>query len=137
MKPLKQFTVGPFQVLPFEVEHDCPGALGFLIQAGQDKLLFAVDTHYVHYRFAGLTHICVECNHSAETMSPETTPAELSRLSRSHFSLERVLGFLAANDLSRCREIHLLHLSDRNSDAGLFRRRVMQATGIPVYVAEA
>jgi hypothetical protein len=30
--------------------------------------------------------------------------------------------FLRANDLSRVKEIHLLHLSDRNSSAKLFKK---------------
>jgi phosphoribosyl 1,2-cyclic phosphodiesterase len=57
------------------------------------------------------------------------------RLLRSHFSLENVLDFLKANDMSKVQEIHLLHLSDNNSDEVLFRRRVQEATGKPVYIA--
>lgn len=50
-------------------------------------------------------------------------------------SLETVKGFLAANDLSRVREIWLLHLSDDHSDAERFRREVMELTGKEVHVA--
>jgi len=42
---------------------------------------------------------------------------------------------LKANDLSQCREIWLLHLSDGNSDENEMRRRVQEATGIATYIA--
>jgi phosphoribosyl 1,2-cyclic phosphodiesterase len=58
-----------------------------------------------------------------------------SRLLKSHFSLENVKQFLRANDLSRVREIWLLHLSDGNSDAERFKREVMELTGKPTYIA--
>jgi phosphoribosyl 1,2-cyclic phosphodiesterase len=57
------------------------------------------------------------------------------RLLRSHFSLENVLEFLRANDMSKVQEIYLLHLSDNNSDEAMFKRRVQEVTGKPVYVA--
>ena len=43
--------------------------------------------------------------------------------------------FLRANDLSRVKEIHLLHLSDRNSSANCFKKEIQSLTGKPVYVA--
>jgi hypothetical protein len=50
-------------------------------------------------------------------------------------SLERVIETLEVTDLSKVREIHLLHLSDAHSDADRFRREVEAATGKPVHVA--
>ena len=136
IEPLRQFKVSKFTVLPFETEHDCAGSLGFLISDGTSKLMFATDTFYVRYKFKDISIFAVECNYAKETISPDLDPAVKRRLMRSHFSLENVITFLLANDLTRCREIHLLHLSDGNSDAELFRRRVQQASGKPVYVGE-
>lgn len=132
----EQFKIGSWIVLPFELEHDAAEPLGFLIQAGAEKVLFAPDTFYIRYRFKGLTHIMIECNYSKETLSDEIPPAQFKRLIRSHMSLETLLGFLSANDLSAVREIHLLHLSDDNSDEALFKEMVQGNTGIPVYVAK-
>ena len=50
-------------------------------------------------------------------------------------SLETCKKFLAAQDLSAVKAIHLLHLSDGNADAELFKREVQALTGKPVYVA--
>jgi phosphoribosyl 1,2-cyclic phosphodiesterase len=141
VKAKKQFTVGAWTILPFNVEHDVSEPLGFLLanQSGE-KLLFATDTFYIRYKFPGLTHIMVECNYSAdilqENIASGSVPAVMKkRLMRSHFSLEHVKDFLKANDLSKVQEIWLLHLSDNNSDEKRFKKEVMELTGKVVYVA--
>jgi phosphoribosyl 1,2-cyclic phosphodiesterase len=50
-------------------------------------------------------------------------------------SLKTVKDMLRANDLSQVKEIHLLHLSDRNSSAKLFKKEIQELTGKPVYIA--
>jgi phosphoribosyl 1,2-cyclic phosphodiesterase len=133
---LDQFRMGPWVVLPFDIEHDAAEPVGFLIQNEEDKLLFAADTFYIRYQFQGLTHIAIECNYSKDCMHEDTPLAHKLRVMRSHMSLETVLAFLHANDLSRVREIHLLHLSDDNSDEHAFKTAVQAATGIPAQVAK-
>lgn len=49
-------------------------------------------------------------------------------------SLETCIELLKANDLSKVKEIHLIHLSDSNSDAEEFRRTIEDMTKIPVYI---
>lgn len=144
LKPIRakeQFSIEDWIILPFDVEHDVKEPLGFLIanQEGE-KLLFATDTFYVRYRFKGLTHIAVECNYSEDILDENITSGRIhkgmkNRLMRSHFSLENVKEFLLANDLSRVEEIHLLHLSDNNSDEQMFKREIQEITGKPVYVS--
>lgn len=129
-----KFVAGGFQVLPFATEHDCPGSVGFLVMSPKDKLLFLTDSFYVRYRFPGLTIMAIECNWSPETLSEDLDPSVRRRLLASHFSLPHVKDFLAANDLSRVREIHLLHLSRDNADTELFRGDIERITGKPVYV---
>lgn len=129
-----RFEAGGFQVFPFATEHDCPGSVGFLVMSPKEKLLFLTDSFFVRYRFSGLTMIAVECNWSTETMSEDLAPSVKKRLLTSHFSLEHVKDFLTANDLSRVREIHLLHLSRDNADANRFSLEIERLTGKPVYV---
>jgi len=135
------FTIGTWTILPFETEHDAAEPLGFLLASSAGgKLLFATDTYFVRYRFKDLTHIMVECNYSLGILRRNVVegrvPAPLkNRVMKSHFSLENVKDFLRANDLSQVREIHLLHLSDSNSDEDAFKQEIMALTGKPVYVA--
>lgn len=137
----KQFKLGTWTILPFEVEHDVAEPLGFLIQSeAGEKLLFATDTYYIRYRFKGLNIIAVECNYSKEILEDNilngTVPMILrSRLKKSHFSLDNYLEFLKSNDLSQVREIWLLHMSSNNSDEKLFKSEVQKVSGKPVYIA--
>lgn len=141
VKALEERTVGTFQVLPFDVEHDAPEPLGFLFasQATSEKLLYFTDTYFVRYRFRGLTHIMAECNYSEEgirrSVEAGYVPIErVPRLVQSHMSLEHLLDMLRANDLHSVRQIYLLHLSRNNSDEQKFREEVQKQTGAEVYV---
>jgi phosphoribosyl 1,2-cyclic phosphodiesterase len=59
------------------------------------------------------------------------------RLLKTHLSIDNAKDFLRANDLSRVQEIHLIHLSDGNSDEARFKREIQALTGKPVYVAQS
>lgn len=142
VKALEQVQIGDWTVLPFETQHDAAEPLGFLLaNSAGEKLLYATDTFYLRYRFQCLTHIMIETNYSLDILKANieaglVEPALKNRILKSHFSLEHVKDFLRANDLSKVREIHLLHLSDNNSDAERFKNEIQALTGRPVYVAE-
>lgn len=137
-----QFSVGEFTVMPFASEHDAAEPLGFLIQHNDfGKLLFITDSYYCQYNFSKLNYIMIECNYSKAILDENIDnglihPTLANRLLKSHFSLDHVKEFLTANDLSQCREIILIHLSDSNSNATEFKTEIEKLTGIPVYIAE-
>lgn len=137
IKARKQFNIGDWAVLPFEIQHDANEPLGFLLASGEYKILYATDTAYLKYRFTGLSHIAIECNYCERILSQNRSIPSLQRQSiiRNHFSLENVKEFLKANDLSKVREIYLLHLSDANSNAEMFKREIQQLTGKPTFIA--
>ena len=129
-----------WMVLPFDARHDAAEPLGFLMQSGADKLLYLTDSYYCKYSFVGLTHIMVECNYCKDILDANCDsglihPKLRNRIMRSHFSLEHVKEFLAANDLRLVREIHLIHLSEDNADPERCRDEVQALTGIPTYIA--
>ncbi len=139
-----QSRIRDFTILPFDTEHDCQEPLGFLIQYRPtgEKLLYLTDSFYSKYRFRGLNYICIECNYIKETLDANIAAGYVDeamkrRLLESHFSLEHVKDFLKANDLSQCRKIILLHLSDANSSAARMIREIQELTGIETVVAEA
>lgn len=136
----QQFSIGTWTILPFDVQHDVSEPLGFLLanKAGE-KLLFATDTYYIKYRFKGITHLLVECNYDLDTINANVAsgkihPAMKRRVMRSHFSLENLLDFIKANDMEKLQEIHLLHLSDSNSNEEKIRREVARLTGTLIYI---
>ena len=141
IEALRQFKIGTWAILPFRAVHDAAEPLGFLManQAGV-RLLYATDTEYIPHRFKNLTHILVECNYSMEIAHEKLAAGELDRtlrhrILRSHLALETLMDFLKANDMSKVEEIWLLHLSDSNSDAQGFKRKVQELTGKVVKIA--
>lgn len=131
-----QFVVNGFWIAPFDLAHDVP-CQGFFIQAPDgERLLFIGDTSYVRNRFEGINILCLECNNIEEVLSENIVsgkyPTSLGhRVRRNHMSLERAIQMLKSNDLSKCRKIFLLHLSESNSDEARMVRTVQEQTGIP------
>lgn len=141
IKPLQQFRIGTWSILPFDTQHDAAEPVGFLLLSNQtgEKLLYATDTYYLKYRFNGLTHIMLEVNHDRDLIrdNPELPEAHKKRLMRSHMSLQVAKDCLKANDLSRVQTIYLMHLSDGNSDEKRFKREIQALTGKMVIVCQA
>jgi len=136
----KQFRVGSWTILPFDVQHDVAEPIGFLLLSDTGaKLLFATDTYYIKYKFTGLTHLLIECNYDQQTLDDNVLngrvhPAMRKRVMKSHFSLENLLEFFKSNDLTKVQEIWLLHLSDGNSNEERIRTEVARATGKMIYI---
>lgn len=122
-------------VKPFRTHHDAAEPVGYLIRhyPSKDQLVFLTDTFYSRYRIPFTTHWIIECNFTPDLVSPDCPYRD--RLYSSHMSLQQCIETLKANDLSLTREIHLIHLSEGNSDAERFKREVQEAVGIPTYVA--
>ena len=140
VKNRQSVSIDGIVVSAFDTQHDATEPLGFLLDDGEDRLLYATDTYYLHYRFPGLTKIMVEANYCNEILTENLRYGKLPktlerRLRESHFSLENLKKFFLANDLSKVKEIWLIHLSKGNADPVMFKREIEALTGKPVYVA--
>ena len=138
---LSSWKIGDtWRVRAFDTVHDAEGSLGFEIcDDTGDTLIFITDTAYCKYRFPGINTLMIEANFSEKILDANVDSGRLDttrakRVRENHMAIERVLDFCRQQDLSKCRQIHLLHLSDNNSDAELFKRLVQEATAIPVVV---
>jgi phosphoribosyl 1,2-cyclic phosphodiesterase len=141
VKGLDNFKVGTFNIMAFDVKHDSPEPLGFVIYSRPtgDKLLYFTDTFYLKYKFDGLTHILGECNYDPKILMENVSMGEIElvaakRIMKSHMSIDTLLDMLKANDLIKLRQIYLIHLSERNGNAASFKERVQRLTGAEVYV---
>ena len=128
--------IGPWRVNVFPLEHDAREPLGFVVSHGTDRLLFIPDTGIIHHTFTGITLAAAEANHVTELLVNNVMEGHLPacvgrRIGASHMSLENLITMLKAQDLSRCQQIFLLHLSDGNSDEARMVREVERAVGIP------
>ena len=141
VKALEQFEVGTFTILPFDVEHDVPEPLGFLVYSKETKerLLYLTDTYYIRYIFKGLTHILIEANYDPDILLRNAginykDSGRAKRVITSHMSIDTTIQTLESFDLSLVRQIYLLHLSNDNSNAEVFKERVQAITGKEVYI---
>jgi phosphoribosyl 1,2-cyclic phosphodiesterase len=136
------FKMGDFKVMAFNVIHDAEEPLGFLINHPETgNILFLTDTGYSPWKFPDLSHIMVECNFSQEILdeniiSGRLNPLMRDRLMSSHMSLETCKELLNSNDISKVRNIVLLHLSDGNSNAKQFKEEIQGLTGKQTFIAE-
>lgn len=139
--PMKSFSLGDFDIIPFPVQHDAAQPYGYLIRHPEcGTVLFATDTYYLRYRFPGLNNILIECNYSLPILRHNAQLGHIDhkryeRTVKSHMSYDTCLETLMANDLSRVNNIILVHLSADNSHESDFVRGIQQTTGKNVLAA--
>lgn len=142
IKAHELIKVGGFTIYPFDTQHDAAEPLGFLIQhQDMGKLLFITDSYYCKYKFQGVDHIMVECNYKKELLQENIDKGKIpgwlqDRIVKSHFELGNVKEFLRSSDLTKTKNIVLVHLSSQNSNKDLFRREIERETGRPTLIAE-
>ena len=142
IKAGKTLQLGGFKIKPFEAVHDCREPFNFLIEHQEcGRMVFITDSYYCEYTFPGLNNILIEANYSQEILDQKVHAGESpeflrNRVLQSHMNLHTCKEFLVANDLRAVNNIVLIHLSDSNSDAGLFKREIEQLTLKNVRVAE-
>ncbi|MDR2657550.1 MAG: hypothetical protein LBB86_06965 [Oscillospiraceae bacterium] len=132
--------IAGYHVMPFPVFHDCaePLCYGIESRVTGERLFFAVDTSCLLGTGEGFDEIALECNYSEDyLMDSKLDHVVVERIRRNHMSIERVLEWLKASDLTRTRLIWLLHISANHGDALLFRRMVEGTTGICTRIASA
>ena len=138
----KKFKVGNFTVLPFKTEHDAVGSLGYIINHEKTgSILFLTDSFYSKFKFANISTWMIEANYSDEIINSKVSSgsvhyAQANRVSTSHMSIQTCQDMLRANDLSKTKNIVLIHLSSSNSDSKKFREDVIRQTGINTVVAD-
>lgn len=127
----EQFTVGTMVIKPFSTFHDAQEPMGFVMQSQVDGdiFAFATDTVNLPYNFPGVNILAVEANFQTSILDrcermPEKTK---HRISNTHMEIDKLCSCLRRMDLSRCRDIYLLHLSSATSHEGQFINKVIRA----------
>ena len=159
--PKQKFRVlNGLLALGFPVEHDAEGSMGFVIKTAFETIIFINDNK----RWTcNLSHIkpdfvFIECNYDHKFVYPQISELEkrsqdlayddpemkeintklkqLTRNVNAHMSLRGCIKGLHKLDLSRCKCIFLLHLSDRYANEYKFKNEIQQEFGIRTYVAK-
>ncbi len=139
----RQISGTGWTVIPFGTVHDAAEPMGFIIASlrCRSTIVFLTDTYAANYVFSGMTHLMIECNFSDKLLERRLAGGEINRslyqrVRLSHLGLESVIRILERSELSRLQEVHLMHLSDENSDEKMFKDSIKELTGVPVYVCK-
>nr|DAX28064.1 MAG TPA: YycJ-like MBL-fold protein [Caudoviricetes sp.] len=137
----RSVQIGSNVILPFESVHDTKESVNYFIldNISDETLLFITDTAYVQYRFDRIDYLMIECNYDKKTLDDNSKQGLLNldlrnRIVSNHMSLETVIGFLNANDLSKLKKIYVMHLSDNNADEELIKSEIQKITGKSVVI---
>lgn len=135
------FKMGSYEIIPFRLDHDVT-CFGFLIRHPDmlGNLLFCTDTAAIPYTFDDVQTLMIEADYDENILARNETegkihPALARRIRQSHYSITQAINFCRNRDISKLRNIVLIHLSRHNSSADDFRNKMIQATGKPVYIA--
>ena len=131
MEHKSQFNIGTIDIVPFTTFHDAKEPLGFLFRSRIDGevLVFATDTVNLAYRFPGVNILAIEANFDKEILArcQRLPDSKKHRIGNTHMEIDVLCNYLRSLDLTSCREIYLLHLSDATSHEGHFVNKVFRA----------
>jgi len=131
----KQFQIGTFVIVPFDLPHinvdSTPCAnLGYLIYstATKETLFFATDCMYIKNTFSPCEIYLVETNYTEDVDNVKSISVIENRRYNSHMSLNTALKFLQNQDLSKCKKIYAIHLSDTMCNEQEIYSKLTEAT---------
>lgn len=151
VEPKRKYKIGTFEIIAYKGYHEnadqteCEVFM-YLINSIPTKeyLFYATDTSILPKINIPIDYLIIETNHSKEIMlgGKETFNDKLEqhiyeRLRRSHLSIEKVENWLKNEvNITKLKQVYLMHLSAGNSNEIMFRKKIQKATGSVVYVVE-
>lgn len=124
---------GPFKC--FSANHDAAEPLNFIID---EKIIFITDNYKLQFDFSWFKFTCImiEANYCEELIKGKADDFVNKRRFRSHMSFQTAILTLKTLDLSECKQIILIHLSDGYTDEKRFIQDTEKAFGIPTICAD-
>ena len=145
----RSVTISEWVVTPFYLPHTtrdkdtgalipCPN-FGYLIQCGDEKLLYLTDFEFCKYVFKSqrINYMLLESNHMDNLM--DSGSVNYIHALKGHSSLSVVKSFVEVNKTPDLRNIILCHLSSENADPETMQKEVQSVAGkwVRVDVAHA
>lgn len=142
IEPEVTFSLGPFDITPFEVPHDSTACCGFFIRTGDTAFSLITDVGHVTPAITDYIsrsrYVVLEANHDAEMLRCGRYPIHLKRRIASptgHLANAEAARTLATTLPPDARHVWLCHLSQDNNRPELALQAVTQAlteAGYPV-----
>ncbi len=143
-----RFIAAETKVLPFSVEHDAEDPLGFIISTDVETILFVNDCKFFTADISKIPfdYIFIEANYDGQVIhfayeeaKKENDVSNIKRYERlinSHLSIRHTIDILKKLNLSQCKAVFLMHLSDRHANENLFKSRCTEEIGIRTFVCK-
>lgn len=132
---MSKIRINEWTICAFGTDHDSADPLGFIIEHPESgPILFLTDATSLKYKFPmRFSHILIEANYSHEIMQERIlngsfTVAQEERVKASHMSIDNACKILRNLDSVDLRNVVLIHLSDGNSNAEIFKKAAQEAT---------
>lgn len=105
---------GKLRLYRIPIEHGKEENCALIIQSTNECILYATDFNLCEYDLSSFrfTHILVECNYLEEKVAGQEDIKTLRQIN-THMGLDGLKVFLDSLDLSICKEIDLIHLSQQ------------------------
>ncbi len=138
----RTFSLGGFDIVPFDNFHDVP-IFGYLLKHDDmgGTMLFSTDSYKIGITLTGVRHFLIEANYSDALLKENVwngsvNKAQADRIMLSHMSLDYCIKYLRGCEVEKtARTITLCHLSSRNSNPEQFENTIAGTFAVPCYIA--
>ena len=119
VEPYKEFQIEHFKITPVSTSHDVRNPLGFVIENGEEKLVYLTDSGKITVKslkkIKNADYYVIESNHDPEMLMATNRPMMLKRRilsTKGHLSNEQSATYMTMSVGDKTKEIILAHLSE-------------------------
>lgn len=119
VEPFSTYTIAGFKITILPTSHDATNPIGFVIESGNEKLVYMTDTGYISERnmvyMKNADYYIIESNHNVRMLLATNRPYELKQRilgDEGHLSNEDSALYISECIGERTKEIVLAHLSE-------------------------
>lgn len=124
LSPYESFELKGFKITVLPTSHDAKNSIGFVIEDGEEKLVYMTDTGYISQKnlkyMDNPNYIVIESNHNVRMLMNTNRPMSLIRRilgDEGHLSNEDSALYISDIIGNRTKEIVLAHLSEEANTA--------------------
>ena len=135
------FEIGSIRIKPIEVKHGKTPNLAFIFRDNDNTIFWGTDFSYVqNLRNFKFDSIYIEINYIEDFIKENFTEGsedyiKVLRQINTHMGLEIAINYiLKLWDLSRCKEINVIHMSLGYGNPAIIKERIEKEIGIPCKV---
>lgn len=137
IRPKMRYNIDGFKIETFELVHNVPNNAFIIDTYDGIRILYCTDTQVIPEVIHDVNYAIIECNYDFDIVFEKGLAGNDSG---SHFeyhhSLQKCIEYLSNINNAKLNKVIISHLSDNNSDERYFKKRILEETGLNVFVAE-